>query len=123
MKIMKKLFISLLIIPILFIAASCDKDDNEGDTSTNGGSTGPGTNEVWIQGSAYNPATITVDAGTTIKWINKDNIGHTVTSDNNLFDSGTLNLNGTFSLNFPAAGTYSYHCIPHPFMTATVVVK
>lgn len=113
----------MLMVPILLFATSCDKDDETEDSGTNGGSSGPGTNEVWIQGSAYVPATITVEAGTTIKWINKDNLGHTVTSDNNLFDSGTLNQNGTFSQSFPAAGTYAYHCIPHPFMTATVVVK
>lgn len=120
---MKKTLISILLVPLLLIAASCDKDDTTEDTGTNGNPSVPGENEVWIQGSSYVPATITVDAGTTIKWINKDNLIHTVTSDNNLFDSGSLNQNGTFSQSFPAAGTYAYHCIPHPFMTATVVVK
>lgn len=120
---MKKALFTILIVPFMLLTASCDKDDANEDTNTNGGSSVPGENEVWIQGSAFVPATITVDAGTTIKWINKDNMIHTVTSDNNLFDSGSLNQNGTFSQSFPAAGTFAYHCIPHPFMTATVVVK
>lgn len=112
---------SILVFPLLLLA-SC-KADTTYDTTTSGNSGTPGKNEVWIQGMSFNPSTITVDAGTTIKWINKDNVAHTVTSDNNLFDSGNLNTNGTFSQSFPAVGTFAYHCRLHPYMTATVVVK
>jgi plastocyanin len=116
-----KILMSIVVFPLLLLA-SC-KSDTTYDTPTTGNSGTPGKNEVWIQGMAFNPATITVDAGTTIKWINKDNVAHTVTSDNNLFDSGNLNTNGTFSQSFPAVGTFAYHCRLHPYMTATVVVK
>ncbi len=89
-----------------------------------GGAGGPGTNEVWIQGMAFTPATIYVTAGTTITWTNKMTIAHTVTSDTGLFDSGTLNPNGTFSMTFATAGTYSYHCSIHPTtMMGKVIVN
>jgi plastocyanin len=134
---MKKLIGSksrfLIGIPILFailsISNSCTKNtmsDMYGmgsGTGGKGGSGGPGLNEVFIQSMAFNPATITVAAGTTIKWTNKDAVAHTVTSDTGLFDSGNIGNNGIYSRTFPTAGTYQYHCAIHPSMTAEVVVN
>jgi plastocyanin len=118
-----------LLFVILSISASCTKstDYNNGSGTYAGNGTGakggPGANEVWIQGMAFNPSTISVTAGTTITWTNKDAIGHTVTSDTGLFDSGMISTNGTFTSTFSTAGTFSYICSVHPMMTGTVVVK
>jgi plastocyanin len=113
---------------ILSISISCTKSTdymNMGNPA--GSSTGakgePGPNEVWIQGMAFNPSTITVAAGTTITWTNKDAVAHTVTSKNGLFESGTINTNGIFNNTFNTIGTYPYYCAVHPTMTATVIVK
>lgn len=84
---------------------------------------GPGANEVWIQGRAFNPATITVTAGTTITWTNKDGVNHTVTSTTALFDSGTIANNGTYSHTFNSTGTFTYTCTIHPDMAGTVIVN
>jgi plastocyanin len=117
------------IFVILSIFNSCTKstDYMNGMGSTTGSSTGakggPGPNEVWIQGMAFNPSTITVTAGTTITWTNKDALTHTVTSNSGLFDSGSINANGIYSNTFNTAGTFSYYCIFHPGMIASVVVK
>jgi plastocyanin len=100
------------LLAILSITSSCSKS-----------STVPGPNEVWIQNMSFNPITISVPIGTTITWTNKDLIDHTVTSDNGLFDSGSLHNNGVYSHMFTTAGTFPYHCAIHPFMTASVVVK
>jgi plastocyanin len=94
-----------------------------GMTGMTGGTPGPGLNEVFIQGMAFTPATITVAANTTITWTNKDAIAHTVTSDTKLFDSGSIGANGTYSHTFATAGTFSYHCTVHPTMTASVIVN
>ena len=80
-------------------------------------------NEVIIQGMAFSPQTITVAVNTTVKWTNNDAISHTVTSDTGLFNSGTLAPAGTFSFQFTAAGTFTYHCSIHTDMTATVIVQ
>jgi plastocyanin len=119
--------ISILVMSLL-ILSSCNKSTayntpNTGGTGGTGGSGGPGTNEVFIQGMAFNPASITITAGTTITWTNKDAIGHTVTSNTNLFNSGTLQTGGTFSFTFAKAGTYSYYCSIHPSMVASVTVN
>lgn len=94
-----------------------------GNTGGTGGTSGPGVNEVFIQGMAFNPSTITVAAGTTITWTNKDAIAHTVTSLTNLFNSGNIGTGGTYSFTFTTAGSYSYYCAIHPTMTASVTVN
>jgi len=112
------------LFTILIIANSCSKDTSY-DTTGSGGpkGTGPGANEIWIKDMAFTPATITVAAGTTIKWTNKDGVAHTVTSTTGLFDSGTMGTSDTYTFKFDAAGTYPYFCKVHPAMTATVVVN
>ena len=114
-----------LLVAIIGVTNSCTKagDPMNGDGDNNGGDGSPGANEVWIKGMAFGPSTITISAGTTITWTNKDAVAHTVTSDNGLFDSGSITGNSTYSRQFPTAGTYPYHCTPHPAMTATVVVN
>jgi plastocyanin len=83
----------------------------------------PGTNEVWIQNMAFDPSTITVPAGTAITWTNKDAVAHTVTSSTGIFDSGSINTNGTYIHVFSTAGSFQYICTIHPTMTATVIVN
>ncbi len=72
--------------------------------------------------SPYSPGTLTVAAGTTITWVNQDIVIHTVTSDIGLFDSGSMRPGDRFSFTFTTPGTFTYGCIPHPFMRGTVVV-
>lgn len=115
-------FIALLFI----IAASCSKSTDYGTTTPpgpTGGTTGPGTNQVFIQGMAFNPSVLTVTAGTTVTWVNKDAIAHTVTSSTNLFDSGSIGSNGSFTYTFATAGTFGYYCSIHPNMVASVKVN
>jgi plastocyanin len=124
------LIVVTLLITLLSISYSCTKSSiyNTPSGSNTGSSTGSkggsvqGANEVWIQGMAFSPSSIAVSANTTITWTNKDAIGHTVTSDTGLFDSGTIGTNGTYSYTFATAGTFMYHCKVHPSMTASVTV-
>jgi len=99
-----------------------------------------GNTEVIIVNYGYAPAELTVTVGTTVTWINKDPIGHTVTEGNpaspkpssgRLFDSshGTEGANvivippgQSWSYTFNKLGTYDYYCIPHPYMKGRVIV-
>ncbi len=84
----------------------------------------PGVANVVIQNYAFNPVTLTVQIGTTVRWTNLDNDNHTVSSNSGLFDSGVLGPNGTFQFTFTAPGTYGYECLVHPgFMPAAIVVQ
>jgi plastocyanin len=108
-----KVVVITLLLSFLSVTNSCKKSTTDV----------PGVNEVFIQGMAFNPSTITVAAGTTITWTNKDALAHTVTSNIALFDSQSISPNGVYSHLFSAAGTFSYHCSIHPTMTATVTVN
>jgi plastocyanin len=116
-----------MFIVILSTLSSCTKKSTYDTSSTNTGTKGssgvPGANEVWIQNMAFTPSTITVAAGITITWTNKDAMAHTVTSDQNWFNSGNLGTGATYSKMFLTAGTYTYHCAIHPSMTGTVIVN
>jgi plastocyanin len=69
------------------------------------------------------PSTLTVSVGTTVTWTNKDSASHTVTSNDNLFNSGTLANGATFQHTFNQKGTFEYHCSIHTSMTAKVIVE
>jgi plastocyanin len=79
--------------------------------------------EIKIENYEYAPASVTISPGTTVTWVNKDSVQHTVTERNGVFDSGLFSLNKTFSYVFTNPGEYEYYCIPHPYMTGKVIVK
>ena len=78
---------------------------------------------VKIDNFSFSPATITVPAGTTIRWTNRDDIPHTVVSEDKTFKSKVLDTDEQFTYTFTKPGTYSYFCSIHPKMTAKVVVQ
>jgi plastocyanin len=76
---------------------------------------------------SFKPQTVTVDAGTTVTWTQKDPGVHTVTSGtveqssggvdkvpDGRFDSGELATGKTFTFTFDQPGTYPYFCAVHP---------
>jgi len=71
----------------------------------------------------YNPATLNIHVGDTVLWSNTGVLPHTVTADDGSFDSGLLNTGDTWNMTFSSAGTYSFHCTPHPWMKGTVIVQ
>jgi plastocyanin len=77
---------------------------------------------VSIQDFFFSPAQITVQPGTTVTWMNNGQAPHTVTADDGSFDSETLQPGQSFSFTFANAGTFSYFCEIHPFMTGSVTV-
>jgi plastocyanin len=78
--------------------------------------------QVNIDGFAFVPATLTIKAGTTVVWTNRDEEPHTVAASDGSFHSPGLGTGATFSHAFPAAGTFNYVCSIHPMMHGSVVV-
>jgi plastocyanin len=91
-------------------------------TDTSGQDQTPSNATVLISLASYQPSSLTVPAGTTVTWINRDVVRHTVTSDEGLFDSGRLGSGESFSYTFKESGTFNYHCTIHTFMRGTVIV-
>jgi plastocyanin len=79
-------------------------------------------NQVTIDGFAFEPASLTVTAGTTVTWTNRDEEPHTVAASDGSFHSPGMGTGGTFTHTFSAAGTFDYVCSIHPMMHGTVVV-
>ena len=78
--------------------------------------------QVTIDNFAFAPATLTVKAGGTVTWTNKDEEPHTVAAADGSFKSPGMGTGATFSHTFPTAGKFDYVCSIHPMMHGTVVV-
>jgi len=81
-------------------------------------------NEVVIRGFAFQPATLTVAAGSKVVWTNRDEEPHIVVSAGGQFPpSPALDTDDSFAAVFAKPGTYVYFCSIHPHMVGTIVVK
>jgi plastocyanin len=79
---------------------------------------------VSIDNFTFTPQTLTVKAGSTVTWTNKDDIPHGIASDNNAFRrSKALDTDDKFAFTFTTPGTCKYFCYVHPHMTGTIVVQ
>lgn len=77
---------------------------------------------IEIAKMSFGEARVTIPAGTTVRWINRDPVPHTSTSDDGTWESPILQPGESWEYTFQEPGVYPYHCLPHPFMTASVVV-
>jgi amicyanin len=78
--------------------------------------------QVKIANFTFDPPTLTVKAGTTVTWVNADDIPHLVSEKDGKFRSSALDTNDKFSQTFSTAGTVEYFCAIHPHMTGKIVV-
>lgn len=80
-------------------------------------------NAVTIDNFTFTPPELTVAVGTTVKWVNHDDIPHSVVDSNKAFRSKALDTDDAYSFTFASAGTYSYFCGLHPHMQGKIIVK
>ena len=79
---------------------------------------------VTIDNFSFSPTLLTVPVGTTLTWTNRDDIPHTIVSDDQKqFKSKPLDTDEKFTHTFDKAGTYTYFCSIHPKMVGKVVVE
>lgn len=122
---MRRLTISaaLLLAATLLGAAGC-KQEGGGDVTPD--STAPpnvAAGEVLIKSVAFNPQEVKATVGKPVTWKFDDGgLQHTVTADDNSFDSGRMS-SGTYARTFSAAGTINYHCQVHSRMHGTIIVS
>ena len=83
--------------------------------------TSPAT--VEIDNFAFAPATLTVNAGTTVTWKNEDDSPHRIGDQNGTFKSAALDTDETFSHTFATPGEYPYICTMHPYMVGKIIVR
>lgn len=79
---------------------------------------------VSIDNFTFAPPSLTVTAGTTVTWTNKDDIPHGIAATNNAFTrSQAMDTDDSYSFTFTTPGTYQYFCYIHPHMVGTIVVQ
>ena len=80
-------------------------------------------NEITIDNFTFTPKELTVAVGTTVKWVNHDDIPHTVVEKKTSFRSKALDTDDSYSYTFASAGEFDYFCGLHPHMVGKVIVK
>lgn len=114
------------LVPMVFAVFGCQM---YGMTGLVKGAGYNGSNAAGISISQYsfNPSAVSFPAANmvTVTWTNNDGVTHTVTSNGvpSFTSSGYIGPGQTYSLSFPTAGTYSYHCSIHTTMTGTITVN
>jgi plastocyanin len=78
---------------------------------------------ITIDNFTFTPKELTVAVGTTVKWVNHDDIPHTVVEKKTTFRSKALDTDDSYSFTFTSAGTFDYFCGLHPHMVGQVIVK
>jgi len=109
----------LCAIIVVILMSRCSKSSGYG-SGDNGNGTG---NNISIKNYAFSAGSLNINSGVTVTWTNNDATTHTVTADNNSFDSGDIAPGKSYSKTFTSTGTFNYHCKYHSGMTGTVVVK
>jgi amicyanin len=79
--------------------------------------------QVRIGNFVFTPAEITVAPGSTVTWVNEDDIPHTVAASSGAFRSKAMDTDQQYSFTFTTPGTYDYFCALHPHMQGKIVVK
>ncbi|MGN6530492.1 MAG: plastocyanin/azurin family copper-binding protein [Ginsengibacter sp.] len=105
----------LLLFPVLFLF-SCHSSDQQNAESSNR------TDTVTIQQMQFIPASLTVQKGDTIIWINKDMVDHTVKEEKSKgFYSDTIHVGNIWKME--ATDNADYNCSIHPTMKGKIVIK
>ena len=78
---------------------------------------------VHIDNFTFTPQEITITRGTTLTWVNDDDIPHAIAASNKAFRSKAMDTEQKFSFTFSEPGTYEYFCSLHPHMQGKVIVK
>jgi plastocyanin len=137
-----------LVLPLVAVLAlaACGDDDSAAPATPGGAATDDAVTEdldegdgagsadghtVTIQTFQFQPDPIVVPAGTTITFVNEDNIDHTVTAGTRedptpeVFDGQLPEQGATFELTLDEPGTYDYFCTVHsgPGMTGVITVE
>jgi plastocyanin len=121
------LLAATLLLAAGALLTACGGQDRDGTAAPRSAPAGT-VDRVQIKDFLYAPAAVTVPAGTTITFTNRDSAPHTATSGRSprpdgVFDTGTLAKGERKSVRLTKPGTFAYYCAIHPFMKGTVTVR
>ena len=125
------LLATLLLIGLSACSSDSSSDSSattaaSGTTDTTAGSASDTPAEPTapvIENFTFIPDPIEISQGDAVTWTNNDGFAHTVTADDDSFDSGNINPGDTFEQTFDETGDFTYHCNIHSQMTDSVTVS
>ena len=106
--------LALLLLPFLFLPAA---------DVARAANAAPRVHPVLIEGMRFQPEGLTVAAGDTVVWLNRDMVPHTATSASGRFDSGELAPGKSWTYTVRSTGEFNYICAYHPLMKAILRVR
>lgn len=83
------------------------------------------THVITVSDNSFSPATLTIQAGDTVRWVNAaGGMQHNVTSNSGAFAASTTASGFTFEVTFTQAGSFGYQCTLHSGqMSGTITVQ
>lgn len=117
-------FILPVVIALTLVGCGGSSSEDSASDIPSGTQEAPleGTATLSIKNFKHSPSQLFVKKGTVISITNNDLVGHSVTADGGSFDTGIIANGSTVTLTMDTAGTFGYHCTPHPNMTGTITV-
>ena len=113
----------LVLLAFALLAFAHLSNATESDVVPAAAPTDGKTVEVAISNFTFTPNELTIAPGTTVKWVNHDDIPHLVAEKALAFKSQALDTNDSFSFTFTKSGDVEYFCVLHPHMTGKITVK
>ena len=101
----------------------CGKESGAGGDSASTSAPKPVTHTVTMEGTAFDPAELTIHPGDTVIWVNKDLFPHTATATSGAFSSGSIAVDASWSYVAGRKGVFPYSCTFHPMMRGTIRVE
>ncbi|HET7276157.1 MAG TPA: cupredoxin family copper-binding protein [Longimicrobiaceae bacterium] len=101
---------------VSFGLSACAPGDSQADAP-------PVAHSVTIEGFLYLPPSLTVNAGDTVVWLNKDLVPHTATAPTAGLNTGSIAAGESSRVVMNESGEYSYKCAFHPNMEGIVIVQ
>jgi plastocyanin len=121
------LLVALLVgiaIPLAGCGGGGGTDSTSAASTDSASASGSGAQAVTIVDYTYEPARISVPAGTTVQFTNRDSTPHTATSkQSGAFETGSIDTGKSGTVTLAEPGTYAYYCAFHPFMKGTIEVE
>ncbi len=120
--------LTVILVGLVLALAACSSSGSAGSSTASPSGTSssgaPRADSITIHNFAFSPSTVTVRPGATVTVTNKDQVTHTLTATNGAFDTGDIAPGESKSFTAPkTAGSYSYYCMIHQYMTGTLVVS
>ncbi|MHB9149559.1 MAG: cupredoxin domain-containing protein [Thermoleophilia bacterium] len=114
--------IGFLLVAVV-VLVGCSSSSSDPGATTTVQSSGDGSLVVKMMDASFEPETLTVKAGDTVRWVNEDSASHNAVAEDDSWGTDLFGEGGSGSVTFDAPGVYPFVCTAHAGMKGTIVVE